>query len=143
VVLEMLIGEFEHSLDAKGRVAIPTKFREDIGGSFFITKGIDSCLFVLPCEEWKIIEKKIRDMPISKARTLQRFFFSGAVNVETDKQGRVLIPANLRAYANLKKDVTFVGVSSRVEIWNSDDWKELSKTLTKEDALNAMDLLGL
>lgn len=139
----MLIGEFEHSLDLKGRVAIPTKFRENLGSSFFVTKGLDGCLFVLPTKEWQLLEEKVCGMPISKARTLQRFFFSGAAMVETDKQGRILVPGNLRNYANLSKNVTFVGVSSRVEMWNSDDWKKFSNSLSEEDALEAMDVLGL
>ena len=139
----MLIGEFEHSLDLKGRVAIPTKFREDLGSSFFVTKGLDGCLFVLPFKEWQLLEEKVRGMPISKARTLQRFFFSGAAMVETDKQGRILVPGNLRNYANLSKNVTFVGVSSRVEMWNSEDWNKFNNSISEEDALEAMDVLGL
>ncbi len=138
----MLIGEFEHSLDAKGRVAIPNKFREDLGESFFLTKGVDCCLFVLPESEWNRLEEKLRVMPISKAKTLQRFFFSGAAKVETDKQGRILVPSSLRSYANLEKDVTFVGVSSRAEIWSSTVWSQLSSSITKEEVAAAMDSLG-
>ena len=138
----MLIGEFEHSLDAKGRVAIPNKFREDLGESFFLTKGVDCCLFVLPESEWNRLEEKLRVMPISKAKTLQRFFFSGAAKVETDKQGRILVPSSLRSYANLEKDVTFVGVSSRAEIWSSTVWGQLTSSITKEDVAAAMDSLG-
>ena len=138
----MLIGEFEHSLDAKGRVAIPNKFREDLGESFFLTKGVDCCLFVLPESEWNRLEEKLRLMPISKAKTLQRFFFSGAAKVETDKQGRILVPSSLRSYANLEKDVTFVGVSSRAEIWSSTAWNQLTSSITKEEVAAAMDSLG-
>lgn len=138
----MLIGEFEHSLDSKGRVAVPNKFKDDLGSSFFVTKGLDNCLFVLPEIEWVRLENKLRVMPISKARTLQRFFFSGAAQVETDKQGRILIPSSLRSYANLEKDITFVGVSCRAEIWNSTAWKELNSLTTKEEVAEAMDILG-
>lgn len=139
----MLIGEYEHSLDLKGRVAVPTKFRGDLGGCFYVTKGVDNCLFVLPKNEWSLLETKVKNMPISKARMLQRFFFSGALEAEPDKQGRILIPVNLRNYANLEKNVTFVGVSSRVEIWDSESWKSLSNNLTKEEVAKVMDDLNL
>ncbi len=139
----MLIGEYQHNIDAKGRIIVPAKFRSDLGRCFYITKGLDGCLFVLPEAEWKELEEKIHSMPISKARTLQRFFFSGAAEVETDKQGRVLIPQHLRDYAGLEKDITLIGTSSRVEIWNTDEWKKFNANLTEESIAEAMDLLEL
>lgn len=139
----MLIGEYEHNLDSKGRVAVPTKFKKDLGGCFYVTKGLDGCLFVLSKGEWALLEEKIKNMPISKVRVLQRFFFSGASQVELDKQGRILIPVNLRKYANLEKNVTFIGVSSRAEIWNSETWSNVSLSVTKEDVASAMDVLGI
>lgn len=139
----MLIGEYQHNIDAKGRIIVPAKFRSDLGCCFYITKGLDGCLFVLPEAEWKELEEKIHSMPISKARTLQRFFFSGAAEVETDKQGRVLIPQHLRDYAGLEKDITLIGTSSRVEIWNTDEWKKFNANLTEESIAAAMDLLEL
>ena len=139
----MLIGEYEHNLDSKGRVAVPTKFKKDLGGCFYVTKGLDGCLFVLSKGEWALLEEKIKNMPISKVRVLQRFFFSGASQVELDKQGRILIPVNLRKYANLEKNVTFIGVSSRAEIWNSETWSNVSRSVTKEDVASAMDVLGI
>jgi MraZ protein len=88
----MLIGEYQHNIDQKGRVIVPAKFREDLGELFYVTKGLDGCLFVLSPEEWTRLQDKIKSMPISKARGLQRFFFSGAAEVEPDKQGRILLP---------------------------------------------------
>ena len=139
----MLIGEYQHNIDAKGRIIVPSKFRADLGVCFYITKGLDGCLFVLPENEWRELENKIHSMPISKARTLQRFFFSGAAEVETDKQGRILIPQHLRDYASLEKDVTLIGTSSRVEIWDTNKWKEFNNNLTEESIAEAMDLLEL
>ncbi len=139
----MLIGEYQHNIDAKGRVIVPAKFREDLGITFYVTKGLDGCLFVLSKTEWQELENKIHSMPISKSRTLQRFFFSGAAEVEADKQGRILIPQHLREYASLEKDVTFIGTSSRVEIWETNKWKSFNENLTEESIAEAMDMLGL
>lgn len=139
----MLIGEYEHNLDSKGRVTVPTKFKKDLGECFYVTKGVDGCLFALSGSEWALLEEKIKGMPISKARMLQRFFFSGAIEIELDKQGRILIPSNLRKYANLEKNIIFIGVSNRVEIWNSEAWKAFSEAFSKEEVENAMDLLEL
>lgn len=139
----MLIGQYQHNIDAKGRVFVPVKFREDLGEHFYVTKGLDGCLFVLSHTEWQRLEKKVQEMPISKARGLQRFFFSGAAEVETDKQGRILIPQQLRDYAGLAKDVTFIGTSTRAEIWDTDAWDKFNSALTEESIEQAMDDLGL
>ena len=139
----MLIGQYQHNIDAKGRVFVPVKFREDLGEHFYVTKGLDGCLFVLSHTEWQRLEKKVQEMPISKARGLQRFFFSGAAEVETDKQGRILIPQQLRDYAGLAKDVTFIGPSTRAEIWDTDAWDKFNSALTEESIEQAMDDLGL
>lgn len=138
----MLIGEHQHNLDAKGRVFIPARFREELGEHFIVTKGLDSCLFVYSLEEWKSLEEKIRLLPLSKARNLQRFFFAGACDVEADKQGRVLIPANLRKYAFFEKDVMIIGASNRVEIWDTQKWNDMCGTITPESVVEAMDELG-
>ena len=138
----MLIGEYQHNIDAKGRVAVPSKFRDDLGALFYITKGLDNCLFVLPQDEWDRLVEKIKTLPISKARGLQRFFFSGAAEVAPDKQGRILIQ-QLREHAQLDKEVTFIGTSSRVEIWNSSKWVEFNSELTQESIAEAMDMLDL
>lgn len=139
----MLIGEYQHNIDAKGRVIIPAKFRDDLGERFYVTKGLDGCLFVLSSLEWKRLEDKIQAMPLSKSRGLQRFFFSGAAEVEPDKQGRILLPQTLRDYAGLMKDVTFIGTSSRAEIWDSEAWSKINAELTEENIAEAMDLLDL
>ncbi len=139
----MLIGEYQHNIDAKGRVIVPAKFREDLGEHFYVTKGLDGCLFVLSAAEWKRLQDKISAMPISKSRGLQRFFFSGAAEVEPDKQGRILLPQHLREHAGLEKDVTVIGASSRAEIWDSARWNTFNSGLTEESIAEAMDLLEL
>ena len=139
----MLIGEYQHNIDAKGRVAVPTKFRDDLGLRFYVTKGLDGCLFVLQQSEWEKLEEKIRQMPISKARTIQRFFFSGAAEVQPDKQGRILIPQPLREHASLNKEVTFIGTANRVEIWDSAKWTSFNADITEESIEEAMDFLEL
>ncbi|ABY93290.1 MULTISPECIES: division/cell wall cluster transcriptional repressor MraZ [unclassified Thermoanaerobacter] len=124
----MLMGQYEHTIDAKGRVIIPAKFREELGEKFVLTKGLDNCLFVYSLEEWKNIEAKLKTLPLTKkdARAFTRFFLAGAVECEIDKQGRILIPANLREHAKIEKDVIFIGVSTRVEIWSKEVWEEYS-----------------
>jgi len=139
----MLIGEFQHTIDPKGRVIVPARFREDLGDKFYVTKGLDGCLFVLSPNEWNRLQEKVSAMPISKARGLQRFFFSGAVEVQPDRQGRILLPQTLRSYAELVKNVTFIGASNRAEIWNTDSWTSFNSTLTQENIAEAMDLLEL
>jgi MraZ protein len=139
----MLIGEFQHTIDSKGRVIVPARFREDLGDYFYVTKGLDGCLFVLSPKEWNRLQEKISAMPISKARGLQRFFFSGAVEAQPDRQGRILLPQSLRNYAGLVKDVTFIGASNRAEIWNTESWTAFNSTLTQENIAEAMDLLEL
>lgn len=138
----MLTGEYNYAIDAKGRVTIPQKYREDLGDRLYITKGLDGCLFVLSEQQWKEFESKIGDLPLSKARDLQRFFFSGACDVEPDKQGRVLIPQSLRDYAGLSKDVTVIGAAVRAEIWDSARWAEYNARRTQQSLEAAMDLLG-
>ena len=139
----MLIGEYQHNIDAKGRVIVPVKFREDLGERFYITKGLDGCLFVLSSLEWKHLEEKIQAMPLSKSRGLQRFFFSGAAEVEPDRQGRILLPQTLREYAGLTKDITFIGTSSRAEIWDTSMCNKIKGELTEESIAQAMDMLEL
>lgn len=122
------MGEHQHTIDPKGRLIVPAKFREELGERFVATKGLDNCLFVYPMEEWKVLEQKLKGLPFTKAdaRAFVRFFFSGATECELDKQGRILIPGNLREYAKLDKDVVVIGVSSRVEIWSKENWEKYS-----------------
>ncbi|MCM3746316.1 division/cell wall cluster transcriptional repressor MraZ [Paenibacillus pasadenensis] len=121
----MFLGEHQHSMDDKGRLTIPSKFRDNLGSAFIVTRGLDNCLFVYPMEEWKLLEQKIRQLPLMKAdaRAFSRFFFSGAVELELDKQGRVNLPSHLMEYAKLEKDCMVLGVSSRVEIWSKPVWE--------------------
>lgn len=126
----MFYGEYQHSLDNKDRVIIPAKFREifkeNYVEKFFITRGLDQCLFVFTEESWKAQEKKFRDLSFTKgeARKFNRLFFSGAGEVICDKQGRILIPSYLKSYADIKEDVVIIGVSDRIEIWSKEKWNE-------------------
>ena len=135
-------GEFQHNIDAKGRLFIPAKFREELGKMFIITKGLDGCLFVYSASAWEVLEDNINQLPLSKSRNLQRFFFSSAADCVPDAQGRVLIPQNLREYAALQKEVTIIGVSGRVEIWNTARWKAINEELTPESIAEVMEELG-
>ena len=125
----MFIGEYEHSIDAKGRAIIPAKFRDELGEKFIVTKGLDNCLFVYPLNEWTILENKLKTLPLTskEARTFVRFFFSGATECEIDKQGRILLPSNLREHASIDKEITIIGVSTRVEIWSKDKWNSYTQ----------------
>ena len=140
----MLIGEYQHSLDTKGRVNFPVKIREQIGERFTITRGLDRCIFVYSDEGWRQLEEKLSEMPMSKARDLQRFFFGPSVDVEPDKQGRVLIPQTLRDYAKLEKDIIIVGAGKRAEIWDKDRWmQKLDEITEKSDKMDeTMDEMG-
>jgi MraZ protein len=124
----MFMGEYQHSLDDKGRVIIPAKFREDLGEKFVVTRGLDNCLFVYPLSQWKLLEEKIRELPTSHAdtRAFVRMFFSGAVEAELDKQGRIVIPQHLREHAKIEKDLYVIGVSTKVEIWSKSAWEGYS-----------------
>ena len=139
----MLIGEYQHSIDAKGRMNMPSKFRDDLGEHFIVTKGLDNCLFVFSTQEWDEVAIKLKGMPISQSRDIQRFFFSGAVEVESDAQGRILIPAVLREYAGLSKDVIVTGAFSRVEIWDKEKWSQANSKITSDKAAQIMDELGI
>ena len=145
----MFLGEYQHTIDIKGRVIIPARLREGLGDKFVVTKGLDGCLFAYPPQEWSNLEQKMRSLPFTKAdaRAFVRFFFAGAIECEVDKQGRVLIPANLREYARLEKDVVVIGVSSRVELWSRERWDDYnseSASSVEEIAEKMVDLdLGI
>lgn len=122
-----LIGEFNHTIDAKGRLSIPSKFRTVLGESFVISKGIDNCLIIYSNEEWSAFQAKLNTLPNfdDDAREVKRFFGSGSADVELDQHGRILIPSNLQKYAGLQKDVTIVGTTDgRAEIWDTEAWNE-------------------
>lgn len=121
----MFIGEYEHSLDAKNRIMIPSKFRSKLGERFILTKGLDHCLFIYTMEEWSKFEEKLAALPFTSkdARQFTRFFLSGAEECEMDTQGRIIIPQSLREHANLTKNIISIGVSNRIEIWDAESWK--------------------
>ncbi|RYL92865.1 division/cell wall cluster transcriptional repressor MraZ [Sporolactobacillus sp. Y61] len=141
----MFMGEFTHNIDDKGRLIIPSKFRDELGETFVITRGLDQCLFVYPQSEWHRIEDKLKALPFTKkdARAFTRFFFSGASECGLDKQGRVSINLPLRNYAGLEKECTVIGVSTRLEIWDSKTWKgyfEKSQESFSDISENLLDL---
>lgn len=141
----MLMGEYLHTIDAKGRLILPAKFRDELGELFIVTKGLDNCLFVYAKEEWAILEGKLKQLPLAKpeARAFVRFFFAGAAEVECDKQGRVLLPTNLRDYAQVEKDVVILGVSNRVEIWSKSVWDSYNEQISPTVASIAESLVDL
>lgn len=143
----MLIGEYEHSLDVKGRLIMPAKLREDMGEKFIITKGLDGCLFGFSQTEWSNFEEKLKTLPLTNknARDFVRFFLSGAIECEIDKQGRFLIASNLREYANMEKDVVIIGVGTRLEIWNRDKWKTYNsdENISADEIAENMTMLGI
>ena len=143
----MLIGEYEHSLDTKGRLIMPAKLRQDIGEKFIITKGLDGCLFVFSQNEWLNFETKLKSLPLSdkNARNFVRFFLSGATECEIDKQGRFLIAGKLREVAKLDKDVTIIGAGTRIEIWDKAKWEEHNseENLSIEEIEQNMEDLGI
>ncbi len=141
----MLIGEYEHSLDVKGRVIMPAKLRQDMGEKFIVTKGLDGCLFAFSQQEWLNFETKLKALPLSdkNARNFVRFFLSGATECELDKQGRFLIPNNLRNAANLEKEIVIIGVGTRLEIWNKNSWEKCDDDISADEIAENMANLGI
>ncbi len=143
----MLIGEYEHSIDTKGRLIMPAKLKQDLGDTFVVTKGLDSSLFVFSLTEWSNFEEKLKTLPLTNknARDFVRFFLSGATECEIDKQGRFLITANLRQYAGLEKDVVIIGVGTRLEIWNKERWQSYSneENISADEIAENMTMLGI
>jgi len=143
----MLIGEFIYTIDEKKRIAIPSKFRKDLGKRVVITRGLDNCLVVYPLREWEKLTKKLEALPNGQidARGFSRVMLSGAVDVELDKLGRVLIPDYLKNYALLKKNVAILGLSNRIEIWDEERWKEYKEKMEKElgDMASRLQQLGI
>jgi len=139
----MLLGEFAHNLDAKGRMAIPAKFRTKLTSGAIITRGLDHCLFVFDCKEWEILAQKLIALPLAQAnsRAFTRLMLAGATDVELDKQGRILIPDYLREYAGLKKQTIVAGLYNRIEIWDSEAWK-IYKNKTESQSDEIAEKLG-
>lgn len=146
-VISMFIGEYQHTIDSKGRMIIPSKFREGLGDNFVVTKGLDNCLFAYSLEEWANLESKLKTLPLANknARAFVRFFFSGATECSVDKQGRILVPANLREHAELEKDVVVIGVSTRVEIWSKERWDQYNSddNISPDEIAENMASLGI
>ena len=143
----MLIGEYEHSLDVKGRLILPAKIREDMGDKFIVTKGLDGCVFGFSQNELTNFEEKLKTLPLTNknARDFVRFFLSGATECEIDKQGRFLITSNLREYATLEKDAIIIGVGTRIEIWNREKWKSYNsdENISADEIAENMTMLGI
>ncbi|WP_027107368.1 division/cell wall cluster transcriptional repressor MraZ [Ligilactobacillus ceti] len=126
----MFMGEYRHTIDSKGRMIIPAKFREELGTTFVVTRGMDGCLFGYPMDEWQVLEAKLKKLPLTKkdARAFVRFFYSAAIECELDKQGRINIPKALREHAQLTKKSVVVGVSDRIEIWSQERWDAFAES---------------
>ena len=141
----MLIGEYEHTIDAKGRLSMPSKLRRDMGEAFIVTKGLDGCLFAFSQDEWKNFETKLKSLPLSdkNARNFVRFFLAGATECEIDKQGRFLIPSNLREAAKLEKEAVIIGVGTRLEIWNKEIWTSKDEEISADEIAENMTMLGI
>ena len=134
----MFIGEFTHNLDSKGRIALPVKFRQKLFGGAIITRGLDRCLFLFPNKEWEILAQKLIALPLAKSdsRAFVRLMLAGAMDVGSDKQGRILIPDYLREYAALKKETVIAGLYNRIEIWDRESWKQYkNKTESASDEI--------
>jgi len=125
----MFLGRYKHSLDIKGRVTIPAKMRDQLGERFIATRGLDNCIFLYSLNEWHSIEEKLRTLPGTRAdvRAFMRKFLSAASELEVDKQGRTVLPSNLREYAGIFEDIIIIGVHTRVEIWAHDKWDTYDK----------------
>lgn len=140
----MFMGEYNHTIDAKGRIIVPSKFRETLGDEFVVTGGLDGCLFVYPNDEWMEFIAQLKNLPGSKeARQLQRYFLASAASCEVDKQGRILIPNKLRESAALEKDIVFVGVLNKIEIWSKERWESNNEYGDMDQIAEHMSELGL
>ena len=143
----MFIGEYLHTLDSKGRVSFPSKFREKLEEVFYVTKGLDSSLFVFPATEWEVFENKLKALPLTNnnARAFVRMFFSGAQEASFDKQGRIVIPQTLRDHAKLDKELMIIGVGTRIEIWDKAVWESYTseENLDYDEIAQHMSELGI
>lgn len=143
----MFFGEARHNVDDKGRLILPAKFRDDLGFRFVMTKGLDNCIFLFPQEEWRIMEEKLKSLPMTNrdARAFVRYFFSGAAEGEVDKQGRIRIPQNLLEYAGLEKQSVIIGVGTRMEIWDQEAWDQYNNddSLSYDQIAEKMSELGI
>lgn len=141
----MFIGEYEHSLDDKGRIILPIKFRYSLGEKFYITKGLHGCLFIFPEPEWTKFNQSLSEQPVVNldATRLQRFFSASAFEVTTDSQNRLAIPAVLRKYAKIEDQAVVVGAANRVEVWNPELWEAVNSDISPEEIAASAQALGL
>ena len=140
----MFIGEYQHSIDGKGRMAIPAKFRQTLRGGAIVTRGLDNCLFVYTPNEWKKLVERLSDLPLSHgaSRAFSRLMLAGAMDVSLDSQGRILIPEYLRRFAGIKKDTTIAGLHNRLEVWDTASWEKY-KAATEKDSVKIAEELGV
>ena len=138
----MLLGRYEHTVDAKGRVSVPARFREDLGERFVVTRGLDTCLALYSLDEWNVISEKLKQLPMSQTRDIQRYLFTGAFVTEIDAQGRMVIPQNLRTFAGITKDVVIAGLSSRAEVWDRETFNKAEESICADDVVELMSQLG-
>ncbi len=141
----MFMGEYSHTIDTKGRLIIPSKFRALLGEEFVITKGLDGCLSIYPMDEWNTFEEKLKALPLTNknARTFARFFVASACMCELDKQGRILVPSTLREFAGLEKDVVLTGNLNRIEVWSKEKWAENSNYDDMDSIAEGMQEMGI
>lgn len=143
-VIVMFMGQYEHTIDTKGRTIIPAKYREDLGDKFVVTRGLDGCLFLYPSAEWQKFVEKLQQLPSNQnTRRIQRQFLSKAMEVSLDKQGRILIPGLLRESAGLTKEVVFVGMMNRVEVWDKaklQDEEEAEDAASLDETMDELDI---
>lgn len=141
----MLLGEYQHTLDEKNRIFLPAKLKDGLGESFIVTRGLEACLFLFPLPEWGLFIQKIQSLSITreKARTFSRLFFSGAQEVQPDKQGRLVIPPLLLEYSGIRKDAVLLGVNNRAELWAKETWKSYFDDKMKDFTQTAEDLFDL
>lgn len=143
LMLGILTGTYYHNLDAKGRMSFPTKLREILGDTFIVTRGTDKrCLTVYSIEGWEKLSKKVSELPESKGAAVKRWLFSGAAELVPDKQGRVLIPAELRKFASLEKEAVVIGADDKAEVWSKDSWDEFNSEFDISEMVSLMDSLG-
>ena len=141
----MFMGEYRHTVDPKGRLIVPSKFRELLGAEFVVTRGLDGCLFVYPMDRWEAYVADLKKLPLTdkNARLFMRFIVAGATTCELDKQGRILIPSVLREFADITKDAVLVGVGSRIEIWSRERWEGTVSFEDMDEISNHMFELGI
>ena len=141
----LFYGQNRHAVDPKGRIIFPTRYREELGEYFYITRGLSNCLFVYPENEWKKFEDQLRSLPMSKGRDIQRFFFNNTEKVSCDKQGRVLLANHLKEFASIKKEIVIAGVSNRLEIWDADEFDKMNnmENMNVDEITSHMEILGI